>query len=78
MCVCVHACVRACVLVFMVVLLIASPLIPLQAVHLAQTDCQAQQNPENWVNLLLTIWQCYSIFIRNIGVTHVDSQVAII
>ena len=31
---------------------------PPQAVHLAQTDCEAQQGPENWVNLIITIVLC--------------------
>ena len=46
-CVCVCVCVHAHMLI---VIWTSSPLIPPQAVHLAQTDCEAQQSPENWVN----------------------------
>ena len=40
---CVHTSMRVCTILL-------SVLIPPQAVHLAQTDCEAQQGPENWVN----------------------------
>jgi len=53
-CMCVYRdliCVRACVCISIHnSFLDSSPLIPPQAVHLAQTDCEAQQSPENWVN----------------------------
>ena len=34
------------------------PFYPPQAVHLAQTDCEAQPSPENWVNYNITLLRC--------------------